>query len=214
LNQTRPTPARPQRVPPSGIWYQRALSVRDRALDGVELLGEFRAGPAGFDHADHGGEVAVSALQALEDGGVRGVLVLHALYPTREDTSWLVRGRTTGLARPTASLGDDRHKRTPGLAAKLDQLSRDVAFIVAELGADANPFMLYIYAVLAEEGRLISARRHCRQRRPNSGLPSRGEVSGAPSLRAIAAELNQRGISTVRGGPWSTMQVRRVLGRC
>jgi len=42
--------------------------------------------------------------------------------------------------------------------AKLDRLSRDVAFI-AELGADADPFMLHIYAALAEkERRLISER--------------------------------------------------------
>jgi DNA invertase Pin-like site-specific DNA recombinase len=54
--------------------------------------------------------------------------------------------------------------------AKLDRLSRDVAFIsglmaqkvpfiVAELGADCDPFMLHIYAALAEKERaLISAR--------------------------------------------------------
>lgn len=56
------------------------------------------------------------------------------------------------------------------IVAKLDRLSRDVAFIaglmaprvpfiVAELGADADPFMLHIYAALAEkERRLISER--------------------------------------------------------
>jgi DNA invertase Pin-like site-specific DNA recombinase len=56
------------------------------------------------------------------------------------------------------------------LVSKLDRLSRDVAFIsglmaqrvpfvVAELGADADPFMLHIYAALAEkERRLISER--------------------------------------------------------
>ncbi|WP_367118830.1 recombinase family protein [Mesorhizobium sp.] len=54
--------------------------------------------------------------------------------------------------------------------AKLDRLSRDVAviarlmvqrvsFIVADLGADADPFMLHLYAALAEkERRLISER--------------------------------------------------------
>ena len=54
--------------------------------------------------------------------------------------------------------------------AKLDRLSRDVAFIsglmaqrvpfiVAELGADADPFTLHLYAALAEkERRLISER--------------------------------------------------------
>jgi DNA invertase Pin-like site-specific DNA recombinase len=56
------------------------------------------------------------------------------------------------------------------LVAKLDRLSRDVAFvsglmaqrvpfIVAELGRDADPFMLHLYAALAEkERRLISER--------------------------------------------------------
>ena len=54
--------------------------------------------------------------------------------------------------------------------AKLDRLSRDVAFVaglmaqkvpfvVAELGADADPFMLHLYAALAEKERsLISTR--------------------------------------------------------
>jgi DNA invertase Pin-like site-specific DNA recombinase len=56
------------------------------------------------------------------------------------------------------------------IVSKLDRLSRDVAFIsglmaqrvpfiVAELGADADPFMLHLYAALAEkERRLISER--------------------------------------------------------
>jgi DNA invertase Pin-like site-specific DNA recombinase len=56
------------------------------------------------------------------------------------------------------------------LVAKLDRLSRDVAFIaglmaqrvpfiVAELGADADPFMLHLYAAQAEKERaMISAR--------------------------------------------------------
>ena len=54
--------------------------------------------------------------------------------------------------------------------AKLDQLSRDVAFIsglmaqrvpflVAELGADADPFMLHLYAALAEMERRQSTER-------------------------------------------------------
>jgi DNA invertase Pin-like site-specific DNA recombinase len=61
-------------------------------------------------------------------------------------------------------------KGTPIIVAKLDRLSRDVAsisglmaqkvpFVVAELGADADPFMLHLYAALAEkERRLISER--------------------------------------------------------
>jgi DNA invertase Pin-like site-specific DNA recombinase len=69
-----------------------------------------------------------------------------------------------------AALGQARKAKSPVLVAKLDRLSRDVhfisglmahrvPFIVAELGADADPFMLHLYAALAEKERaLISAR--------------------------------------------------------
>lgn len=69
-----------------------------------------------------------------------------------------------------AALAAGRAGKCPVIVAKLDRLSRDVAFIaglmaqrvpfiVAELGADADPFMLHIYAALAEkERRLISER--------------------------------------------------------
>lgn len=56
------------------------------------------------------------------------------------------------------------------LVSKLDRLSRDVAFIaglmaekvpfiVTELGADADPFMLHIYAALAEKERAMISQR-------------------------------------------------------
>src|SRR5215218_707220 len=69
-----------------------------------------------------------------------------------------------------AALAAARVAKCPVVVAKLDRLSRDVAFvaglmaqrvpfIVAELGADADPFMLHLYAALAEkERRLISER--------------------------------------------------------
>ena len=69
-----------------------------------------------------------------------------------------------------AALATGRARKCPVLVAKLDRLSRDVAFVaglmaqrvpflVAELGADADPFMLHLYAALAEkERRLISER--------------------------------------------------------
>src|SRR5271169_1153749 len=69
-----------------------------------------------------------------------------------------------------AALARARKLKCPVVVAKLDRLSRDVAFIsglmahrvpfvVAELGIDADPFMLHLYAALAEKERaLISAR--------------------------------------------------------
>src|SRR3982074_3716565 len=69
-----------------------------------------------------------------------------------------------------AALAAARKAKCSIVVSKLDRLSRDVAFvsglmaqkvpfIVAELGRDADPFMLHLYAALAEkERRLISER--------------------------------------------------------
>lgn len=74
--------------------------------------------------------------------------------------------------RPHLAAAIDKAHRTGAvvMTAKLDRLSRDVHFIsglmkhrvrfvVTELGADADPFMLHLYAALAEKERsLISER--------------------------------------------------------
>jgi DNA invertase Pin-like site-specific DNA recombinase len=72
--------------------------------------------------------------------------------------------------RLAEALAKARKAKAAVVVAKLCRLSRDVAFIsglmaqrvpfiVAELGADADPFMLHIYAALAEKERhLISDR--------------------------------------------------------
>jgi DNA invertase Pin-like site-specific DNA recombinase len=70
----------------------------------------------------------------------------------------------------SAALARARLIGAPVVVAKLDRLSRDVhfisglmaqrvPFIVAELGADTDPFLLHLYAALAEKERaLISTR--------------------------------------------------------
>jgi DNA invertase Pin-like site-specific DNA recombinase len=69
-----------------------------------------------------------------------------------------------------AALAMARKAKASVLVAKLDRLSRDVAFIsdlmarrvpfiVAELGAEADPFMLHLYAALAEKERNLIAGR-------------------------------------------------------
>ena len=136
-----------------------------------------------------------------------------------------------------AALAEARKKKCPVVVAKLDRLSRDVAFvagldvervpfIVAELGADADPFMLHIYAALAEkERRMISARTRAALKAAkargvvlgNSQQAARNrEVARAEaealrpvltkmkhlSSRQIATELTLRGVPTPRGGRW------------
>jgi len=69
-----------------------------------------------------------------------------------------------------SALARAKRLKCPVVVAKLDRLSRDVAFIsglmskrvpfvVAELGADCDPFMLHIYAAFAERERAIIGKR-------------------------------------------------------
>ena len=144
-----------------------------------------------------------------------------------------------------------RKRKAPVIVAKLDRLSRDVhfisglmaqrvPFIVAELGNDVDPFMLHIYAALAEkERRMISertkaglaaakargkrlgglneagiARRQEAIARAEELRPLFAEMEAAGmSARAMATELNRRSIPTPAGGTWHAMQVLRVWAR-
>ena len=136
--------------------------------------------------------------------------------------------RSSAAAVRRAQAARKQHK-APIIVAKLDRLSSDVhfisglmthrtPFIVAELGADADPFMLHLYAALAEkERRLISQRtrdalaakkaqgvklgglnakgiqnRDEAKARAEALRPVLAELAGM-SARAIAAELNARG---------------------
>jgi DNA invertase Pin-like site-specific DNA recombinase len=149
----------------------------------------------------------------------------------------------------SAALKAARKHKAPIIVAKLDRLSRDVhfisglmshktPFIVAELGADADPFMLHIYAALAEkERRAISQRtrdalqakkaqgvklgglnakgianREEAQQRAEALRPVFAGLAGM-SHRRMAAELNAMGVSTPLGGQWHAATVKRVLER-
>ena len=89
-----------------------------------------------------------------------------------------------------AALAEARKIGAAVIVAKLDRLSRDVAFVaglmaqrvpfvVAELGADADPFMLHLFAALAEKERaMISAR----TKAALAAAKERGVVLGNPNL--------------------------------
>jgi DNA invertase Pin-like site-specific DNA recombinase len=99
-----------------------------------------------------------------------------------------------------AALAEGKTGKCPVIVAKLDRLSRDVAFIaglmaqrvpfiVAELGADADPFMLHLYAALAEkERRLISER----TRSALAQRKAQGARLGNRSNAAEAAALGRK----------------------
>jgi DNA invertase Pin-like site-specific DNA recombinase len=148
-----------------------------------------------------------------------------------------------------AAIKAARKAKCPIVVCKLDRLSRDVhfisglmaqrvPFIVTELGADTDPFMLHIYAALAEkERRLISERTKAGLaaakargtklggRNAQSELAEREARERAERLRPIFAELtglsahkaadelNRRGIATPKGGKWYAATVIRVRER-
>jgi DNA invertase Pin-like site-specific DNA recombinase len=104
----------------------------------------------------------------------------------------------------SAALKAAKKIKGPIMVAKLDRLSRDVhfisglmvhkiAFIVAELGADADPFMLHIRAAVAEqERRLISQRtKEALQAAKARGVKLGGMTAGSIRNRNEAMERAQ-----------------------
>src|SRR5438067_5543761 len=107
-----------------------------------------------------------------------------------------------------AALSMARKAKGSVLVSKLDRLSRDVAFIsglmaqrvpfiVAELGRDADPFMLHLYAALAEkERRLISERTKAalaakKAQGAKLGNPSNLELAGSAGRTAQIETADQ-----------------------
>lgn len=96
------------------------------------------------------------------------------------------------------ALAQARKAKAAVVVAKLDRLSRNVAFIsglmahkvpfiVAELGADADPFMLHIYAALAEKERaLIAERTRLALAQKKAELAKEGRKLGNPTNLAEA----------------------------
>jgi DNA invertase Pin-like site-specific DNA recombinase len=89
-----------------------------------------------------------------------------------------------------AALSEARRQRCSVAVAKLDRLSRDVHFIsglmahkvpfvVAELGADVDPFILHLFAALAQKERaMISSR----TKAALAAAKARGVTLGSPEL--------------------------------
>jgi DNA invertase Pin-like site-specific DNA recombinase len=101
-----------------------------------------------------------------------------------------------------AALAEARKRKCAVVVAKLDRLSRDVHFIsglmahrvpfvVAELGTDADPFMLHLYAALAEKERSLIAQR---TRDALKAAKARGVVLGNPKL----ADVRERAVASTK----------------
>src|SRR5450830_308588 len=90
-----------------------------------------------------------------------------------------------------AALADARKRHCSIAVAKLDRLSRDVHFIsglmvhrvpflVAELGPDVDPFILHLFAALAEKERFLIA---SRTKSALAAAKARGVTLGGPKIR-------------------------------
>jgi DNA invertase Pin-like site-specific DNA recombinase len=137
-----------------------------------------------------------------------------------------------------AAIKAARKVKGPVVVAKLDRLSRDVSFIsgpmthkvpfvTVELGADTDPFLLHLFAALAErERRIIGERTRLALQAAKQSIANRdealqraeemrpilGELAGMSANKA-AAELNRRGVATPKGGQWHALTVMRLRER-
>jgi DNA invertase Pin-like site-specific DNA recombinase len=147
-----------------------------------------------------------------------------------------------------AALKMAKKLKAPIVVAKLDRLSRDVhfisglmtqrvPFIVTALGRNVDPFMLHIYAALAEKERAMISER---TKVALAAAKARGVVLGnqaqadanraaaaardaalkdmlvelsVKSYQAIASELTNRGIAAPRADAWNAMSVMRAMKR-
>jgi DNA invertase Pin-like site-specific DNA recombinase len=111
---------------------------------------------------------------------------------------------------------EKRSSPVPVVVSKLDRLSRDVhfvsglmsnrvPFIVTELGADVDPFMLHLYAAFAEKERNLISQR---TKAALAAKKARGEPLGSPKLaeaRQIAHAM------LIRNADAAAANVRPIL---
>ena len=101
-----------------------------------------------------------------------------------------------------AALNEARRQKCSVAVAKLDRLSRDVHFIsglmahrvpfvVADLGPDVDPFILHLFAALAEKERAMIS---TRTKAALAAAKARGVALGSPKL----AQARKRAVASVK----------------
>lgn len=159
-----------------------------------------------------------------------------------EITEWFVevesgKGSDALDRRPqlAAAIKTGRATSSPIIVAKLDRLSRDVffisglmaqrvPFIVAELGMDTDPFLLHLYAALAEKERaLISERTKAAlaRKRASGGLLGNrvnlreAQLAGAAANKCAAVQFASNILPIVRElqteGVTGVSEIARIL---
>jgi DNA invertase Pin-like site-specific DNA recombinase len=129
--------------------------------------------------------------RALSEFGAQHGLRIAASYSdTASGAAPLT--RRPGLA---AAIADARKRKCPVVVARLDRLSRDVHFIsglmaekvpfvVTAFGLDVDPFMLHIYAAVAQKERALISQR--------TKEALKGRVLSGKSLRKLTLETEKQ----------------------
>src|SRR6516164_2006372 len=158
----------------------------ESAMAGKRLIGYVRVSTAKQGHSGLGIEAQKAALERF--AATEGFQILRVFVEVETGKGSDALDRRPQLA---AALSEARRQRCYVGVAKLDRLSRDVHFIsglmahrvpfvVAELGADVDPFILHLFAALAQKERaMISAR----TKAALAAAKARGVTLGNPELR-------------------------------
>ncbi len=166
-----------------------------------QLVAYYRVSTASQGKSGLGIEAQRAAVVRFADAEGLAIVAEHVEIETGKGADALA-------SRPqlAAALAAARRVKGAVVVAKLDRLSRDVAFIsglmaqrvpfiVAELGADADPFMLHLFAALAEKERaMISAR----TKAALSAAKARGVKLGNPNIAAAQAKGAPLGVAQVK----------------
>jgi len=153
------------------------------------------------------GNGLVAQREAIElFSGVEGFRIVE--WVTEVETG---KGNNALSRRPKLALALNaaRKLKAPVIVSKLDRLSRDVAFIsglmaervpflVSELGADVDPFVLHLYAALSQKERaLISSRTREALQAVKRRLARQGLKLGNPSPHSLRAAQRKGTAATI-----------------
>lgn len=128
-----------------------------------------------------------------------------------------------------AALRSAKKHKAPVIVAKLDRLSRDVhfisglmaervEFIVADLGRQADPFILHLYAALAEKERALIAERtraglrSAKRRGQRLGMQAKTKGDARAIQRAGAKANREKAESWAKANRWAVEGALKEAG--
>ena len=174
-------------------YYRASTDKQEKAGNGLKAQ---RAAIEAFASAN-GYEIAAEYVETASGKGD------DALERRPQLAAAMDRAKAIGLkSAQSGARGRPKACSVPVVVAKLDRLSRDVhfisglmaqrvPFIVTELGEDVDPFMLHIYAAVAEKERYLISQR---TKAALAAVKARGVTLGNPRL----AEAQSKGVAKLK----------------